>query len=107
MIRLSALTTTSLAAFVLVAAPAAAQPAASPVRMRAELAAPLAQPEQVYINGVVWACEGQTCLTGATDPRPAVACRKLARKVGAVARFTGPAAALDTAGLATCNQDQG
>jgi hypothetical protein len=74
--------------------------------MRAELAAPVAREGQLYIDGVVWNCAGQACTARAADPRPAIACRKLARKVGTVARFSGRAE-LDAAGLATCNQDQG
>jgi hypothetical protein len=91
-----------LAAVVLAAlAPAAAQ--AAP--LRAEFAAPFERATEVIVDGRMWSCAGNACTSQRDDPRPAVACRKLARKVGPVTRFGTADAALDEAGLASCNQD--
>ena len=83
-------------------APAAAEPAPA---LRAELAAALERATEVIVDGRIWSCDGKACTSRGADPRPAVACRKLARKVGAVSRFASPQAELDAAALATCNQD--
>ena len=87
---------------ILVASPATAQSGT----IRAELAAPLERGRQVIINGTVWNCSGTVCTARGDEARPAVACRKLARKVGPIARFVTPQAELDAAGLAACNQDR-
>ena len=60
----------------------------------------------MVIDGRMWSCTGNACTARGDDPRPAVACRKLARKLGPVTRFATPQAELDAAGLATCNQDR-
>jgi len=90
------------AAVVLTAIPAMAQGAG----LRAEFAAPFARSETVIIDGRQWSCSENACTSASDDPRPAIACRKLARKLGPVARFATPQAELNAAGLATCNQDQ-
>lgn len=83
-------------------APALAQPGA----MRAEFAAPFERTQQVIVDGTAWSCAGQACTARGDDARPAIACRKLARKLGPVARFVTAQGALDAAGLAACNQDR-
>lgn len=85
---------------------ATAAPAVAQVpTMRAELAnAPGAS--EVIVDGRLWRCGGAVCTAQGTDPRPAVACRKLARKLGPVTRFATPDGELDPAGLAACNQDR-
>jgi hypothetical protein len=86
---------------------AAAVPAAAQANtLRAEFAVPFERTTQVVVDGRVWSCAGTACTSPRADPRPAVACRKLARKVGPVTRFATPQADLDAAGLATCNQDR-
>ena len=95
---------TSLLAAVAVlvtAVPAMAQGAG----LRAEFATPFARSETVIVDGRQWSCEGTACTSRSDDPRPAVACRKLARKVGPVARFASSKAELDAAAIAACNQD--
>ena len=82
--------------------PAAAQPTA----LRAEFAAPFADRTEIIVDGRMWSCVGNACTSPSADPRPAVACRKLARKLGPVKRFTTPRGELDAAGLAACNQDR-
>lgn len=73
--------------------------------LRAEFAAPFARNENVVVDGRLWECSGNACISRSDDPRPGVACRKLARKVGPVARFASPKAELDAAAIAACNQD--
>ena len=100
MVRIARLIAMSLA--VAAAAPAFAQGAA----MRAELATPQEADRELIIDGRVWTCSGNACTAPGDDPRPTIACRKLARKLGPVTRFTTRQSELDEAGLATCNQDQ-
>ena len=83
------------------AAPAMAEGAG----LRAEFAAPFERSETVIVDGRQWSCAGTTCTSRTDDPRPAIACRKLARKVGPVARFATARAELDAAAIAACNQD--
>jgi len=73
--------------------------------LRAEFAAPFERATEVAIDGRMWSCTGNACTSRSDDPRPAVACRKLARKLGPVTRFATPQSELNAAGLATCNQD--
>ncbi len=101
MTRLSFALAATLAAAMATAAPVAAQGST----LRAEFAAPFERATQVVVDGRMWSCSGTACTARGDDPRPAVACRKLARKLGPVARFATPSAELDEAGLAACNQD--
>jgi hypothetical protein len=85
---------------------AAATPAlAQSPTMRAEFAASQNGNREVIIDGRVWNCSGTACTAQGDDARPAIACRKLARKLGPVTRFATAQSELDAAGLATCNQD--
>ena len=74
--------------------------------MRAELAAAPDGSREIVIDGRLWSCARNACTTPGDDARPAIACRKLARKVGTVTRFATSQSELNAAGLATCNQDQ-
>src|SRR5690606_20648281 len=91
----------ALALGTLAAAPVLAQ---APT-MRAEIAAATDSEREVIVDGRLWNCSGSVCTTRGDDPRPAVACRKLARKAGPVVRFVTSQGELDAAGLAACNQD--
>jgi hypothetical protein len=73
--------------------------------MRAELASAQDGSREVIVDGRVWTCSGGACTTPGDDARPAVACRKLARKLGTVTRFATSQSELDAAGLAACNRD--
>ena len=73
--------------------------------MRAELTTPQDGNKEVVIDGRLWTCSGNACTSQGEDARPAIACRKLARKVGVVTRFATSQVELNDAGLATCNQD--
>ena len=101
MTRAPVLPAAALALSFAFAGPALAQSGA----MRAEFAAPFAREQQLIIDGTVWTCAGSACTARGDDARPAIACRKLSRKVGAVARFATAGGELDAAGLAACNQD--
>ena len=68
----------------------------------AELAAP-AKDARVIGGGVVWRCEGTTCVAAKGTSAPVTMCRKLAREVGAVASFTAKGEALAAEKLAQCN----
>lgn len=93
-------------ALVWVAAAVASGPAlAQAPLMRAEFAITLEGEREVIVDGRLWSCSGNACTTGDEDPRPAVACRKLARKLGPVTRFETSQDTLDAAALASCNQD--
>lgn len=74
--------------------------------MRAELATAQSGASEVIIDGRLWTCSGNACTTRGEDARPAIACRKLARKLGPITRFATSQSELDAAGLATCNQDR-
>jgi len=91
----------ALALGTLAAAPVLAQ---APT-MRAEIAAATDSEREVIVDGRLWNCSGSVCTTRGDAPRPAVACRKLARKAGPVVRFATSQGELDAAGLAACNQD--
>ena len=88
------------ATFATFTAPALAQSGS----MRAEFGNAQTEAE-VIIDGRLWTCSGNACTSRGEDARPAIACRKLARKVGVVTRFATSQAELNAAGLATCNQD--
>ena len=96
------------AMFAIVLAATATAPAlAQAGTMRAELATAQEGTSEVIVDGRVWTCDGNACTARGDDPRPAVACRKLARKLGPVTRFATSQSELNAAGLATCNQDRG
>jgi len=73
--------------------------------MRAEFATAQDSNREVIVDGRLWNCTGNACTAQGVDARPAVACRKLARKLGPITRFATAQSELDAAGLATCNQD--
>lgn len=90
------------AAMIPIAAPASAQASGF---YRAELAAPLDAPRKEVLNGVVWRCEGASCIAPKASARAEIVCGKLARKVGPVASFAHGEDALDEAALSRCNKD--
>ncbi len=102
MSRLPQVFALSAAAVMAASFPAAAQGAS----LRAEFATPFERVTEVIVDGRIWSCSGNACTSSKADPRPAVACRKLARKVGAVTRFASSQAELVAAALAACNQDR-
>lgn len=91
-----------------IAVPIAGPPAlAQSATMRAEFAAPLERAEKIIISGRSWDCSGSACVSRGIDARPAIACRKLSRKIGQpAASFISGGEPLGAADLASCNQDQ-
>ena len=91
-----------LSALALITAPPAFAQAPT---MRAEFASSQDANREVIVDGRLWSCSGTACTAQGDDARPAVACRKLARKLDPVARFATSQSELDADGLAACNQD--
>lgn len=89
----------------LLALAAAAPVLAQAPTMRAEFAAAQDGNREVIVDGRLWSCNVTACTAQGEDARPAVACRKLARKLGPVTRFATSQSELNAAGLASCNQD--
>ena len=94
----STLAAASIAFLTLGAAPALA---AAPT-YRAELAAPTSS-TQLIARGQMWKCNGDGCVAGKSNSRPAVACAALAREAGALRSFSVQGRALSAADLQKCN----
>jgi len=71
---------------------------------RAELAAPVAEPRQEILNGIVWHCADNACTGTKGGSRPLLECQRLSQKVGPIVRFARGEDALDEASLARCNK---
>lgn len=69
----------------------------------ATLATALPAPRHKIIGGALWKCAGKRCSAPVQDSRPSLACRKVAKKLGPVARFTSPEGELAADALAKCN----
>lgn len=82
-------------------APAAAQ-GSSASYFHAELAAPAAE-SRVIAGGVLWRCEGSSCVAPENGKRPLRVCRDLNREVGELSSFSVNGAALEDDRLARCN----
>lgn len=67
------------------------------------LAAPLEAPRQEIINGVLWRCEGSSCVAAADGSSPANACARVVKKFGAVASFAAGGRELAADKLQRCN----
>ena len=80
--------------------PAAAQ--APGAYYTAELSTP-AKDARVIGGGVVWRCEGTSCVAPRGTSAPVTMCRKLAREVGTIASFSAKGEALAEDKLAKCN----
>jgi hypothetical protein len=72
----------------------------------AALAAPLAEPRQVIVDGVLWKCAGERCTAPSEGARPLLVCQHLVKTFGPVSRFTTPSGELSREELSRCN-DQG
>ncbi len=67
-----------------------------------ELAAPAAHAQSI-IDGIVWQCDGTTCLGGKGNSRPVLVCKRVAQKLGEVSKFTANGEDLAAEKLADCN----
>ena len=81
-----------------------AQAAPGGIYYRATLAAPLAEPRQEILDGVVWHCDGASCAGTRGGSRPVIACGRLAHHVGEVASFSAADDTLNEKQLAACNK---
>ncbi len=81
--------------------PAAAQ-GSSASYFHAELAAPAAE-SRVIAGGVLWRCQGSSCIAPENGKRPLRVCRDLNREVGELSSFSVNGAALADDRLARCN----
>ncbi len=91
-----------LAVAALFASSANAQPGKSAAFYSAELSAPVEKTVEV-VQGVVWKCEGTSCVAAKTTARPANVCARLSRKMGSVASFTAKGEAFDAEAISACN----
>jgi hypothetical protein len=69
---------------------------------RAELAQPAASP-QILSSGVLWRCDGTTCIAARATSRPAIICARLVRETGPLTSFMVNGQALTAEQLARCN----
>ena len=67
------------------------------------LTTPLAAPRQEIINGVLWRCDGTSCIAASDGSNPAHACARVVKKFGAVASFTVAGRELAADKLQRCN----
>ncbi len=93
--------TGALASFAVTASPA--QAAAPRSGYAASLASPVSSPRREIVGGVLWKCEGDRCSAAGQGSRPVLVCERVARKFGAVARFTAPEGELSTEDISRCN----
>jgi len=69
----------------------------------ASLAAPLPQPRQQILAGVLWKCAGERCIAPADGSRAVVSCQRVARAFGTVASFATPTGEINPEELSRCN----
>lgn len=69
----------------------------------AALSTPVSAPKQEIVGGVLWKCAGAQCAAPADGSRPVLACQRVARTFGPIARFTTPAGELSGEELSRCN----
>ena len=81
--------------------PAAAS-AAGGAYYRAELSAP-APKGKFVARGIVWSCEGTSCVGARGSSRPLMMCASLVREAGEVKGFIADGKALEAEELARCN----
>lgn len=70
----------------------------------AALETPLATPQQEIFGGILWKCAGTQCAAPAGGSRAVLACERLAKTFGRVARFASLAGNLSDEDLLRCNR---
>lgn len=83
-------------------APAALQARPDGAFFTAQLEAPTSE-ERVIAGGVVFRCEGTTCVAPRSSTRPLRVCSELRREVGTITSFNAGGEELAEARLARCN----
>lgn len=100
---MSRLATSLIAASLAVTgAPVAVQAQSGGAYFTVELAAPASE-QRVIAGGVVFNCEGTTCVGPRSRTRPLRVCSELRREVGTIVSFTADGEALPESRLARCN----
>ena len=100
-IAIAAMACTSLT-FGAALSPVPAQARASGPFYTAQLAQPAADTRTVA-GGVLWQCDGHSCVADKGTSRPVVMCARLARAVGPVEAFSADGKALEAKDLDRCN----
>lgn len=90
----------SLSALVMFQASTAS--AQSSAYFQAELASPVEKTTEI-VRGVIWTCEGTSCVGTKDTSRPVYTCTRLVRKMGNVTAFSVRNEALGSEDLAKCN----
>lgn len=83
-------------------APAPAIAAGGSAYYKAELAAPASESRFIE-GGVVWYCDGTSCVAAKGTSRPLTMCRKLNSEVGEITSFAAKGKTLEADKLARCN----
>lgn len=76
---------------------------------QAKLATPVSAPSKTTVNGVTWACAGDTC-TGeaahyATLDNPVRECKRVAASLGALTAYAARGREVTGGGLKACNSE--
>jgi len=73
--------------------------------VRVKLAAPVAAPVKVIVDGRLWSCAADVCVgSGQGKSQPLKReCARVAKAIGPVVEFSRASAALDAKGVAACN----
>lgn len=93
--------TWTAASFGVVTAPASATD--SRVHFRAELAQPVTERRQEVVRGVMWVCQGDSCIGTRGRSAPATECRRLVAEFGAVTAFSADGEAFTEDQVEACN----
>jgi hypothetical protein len=93
----------ALSLAVLASAAMTAPLAAQSASYRATLATPAQPAKKAVAGGLLWRCEGDSCVAPIDGSRPVIACAKMVREFGAVTRFAHPKGELGAEDLARCN----
>ena len=78
-------------------------------RGQAKLATPVSAPIRTTVNGVTWACEGDTCVGEAahysTLDNPVRECKRVAASLGALTAYAARGREVTGGGLKACNSE--
>ena len=76
---------------------------------QAKLATPVSAPSKTTVNGVTWACEGDTCTGEAahysTLDNPVRECKRVAASLGALTAYAARGREVTGGGLKACNSE--
>lgn len=69
----------------------------------ATLAQPLSAPQQRILGDVLWKCAGDRCVAANSGGRPVLACQRVVKEFGEVARFASGTKEFSADDVAKCN----